>query len=80
MDRADRKNKFDIKYEEYLEYFKNNPNYSCDFELKEKLSIEELYQKFIECRDKLSQKERIELQQINNMSINLEENIVDFRK
>ncbi len=68
-----RKNVFDINYEEFLQVFKSNPAYKQDFELPKELTPEELYQKFIECRDRLAESERMELQYINSQKMGLEE-------
>ena len=68
-----RKNVFDINYEEFLQIFKSNPAYKQDFELPKELTLEEIYQKFIEYRDRLAESERMELQYINSQKMGLEE-------
>ncbi len=68
-----RKNNFDINCQEFLHTFKSNPAYRQDFELPKELTPEETYQKFIECRDRLAERERAELQYINNPKKGLEE-------
>ncbi len=68
-----RKNTFDLNYQEYLQIFKANPYYKQDYTLPKELTTEEIYQKFIEYRDKLAEKERQELQYINKEKIKLEE-------
>ena len=67
-----RKNSLDIKYEEFLQVLKSNPAYKQDFELPKELTLEEIYQKFIECRDKLTESERMELQYINSQVMTME--------
>ena len=62
----------DIKYEEFLQVLKSNPAYKQDFELPKELTLEEIYQKFIECRDKLTESERMELQYINSQVMTME--------
>ena len=64
---------FDIDYQEFLQIFKSNPAYKQDFELPKESTPEEIYQKFIECRDRLAESERMELQNINNQKNGLEE-------
>lgn len=70
-----RKNTFDLKYDEFIAAFKINPQFSDNFELPKKLTEEELYQKFLECREKLTQKERVELQYLNSKNISVENNL-----
>lgn len=70
-----RKNNYDISYEEFIGILKTNPAYKDDFELEPELSPEELYERFIQCRDRLAASESAELQFINNNEMNMEESI-----
>ena len=65
-------NKLDLNYEKFMQDFKANPAYKQEFELPKELTLEEIYQKFIKCRDKLAESERIELQYINSQVMTLE--------
>lgn len=75
-----RKNTFDIKYEEFISIFKSNPNFKEDFELQPELTPEELYERFIECREKLSMSESMELQYIKNNSMSIDQEQIGSMK
>lgn len=58
-------NNFDIQYEELVENFENNKMYNSEKVSTNDLSSIEAYNKFIECRKKLSLSESMELQEMN---------------
>lgn len=70
-----RKNTYDIKYKKYISTLKSNIAYENNFETSPELSPRELYEKFIQCRDKLTVNERAELQYINNNEKLIEQSI-----
>lgn len=70
-----RRNTYDIDYDKFIVIFKENPNYNNNYEIPKEMSAEELYEKFIQCRDRLAESERAELQYINNNEIDMEQSI-----
>ncbi|MBE6153511.1 MAG: hypothetical protein E7166_04735 [Firmicutes bacterium] len=62
-----RKNTYDVNVDELINEFKQNPLIDEKVETKSVMTAEELYKKFLECREKLSQSERLELDYLNKM-------------
>jgi hypothetical protein len=75
-----RKNIFDISYQDFLEKLKANPVYKQDFEMPKQLTPEELYNKFLECRDRLASSERNELQYLNSNNMSMEQETISSKK
>jgi len=63
---AKRRNYYDLNHNEFVKEFKNNPNFNQEKSISIELTYAELYEKFIKCREKLSQSESLELQELNN--------------
>ncbi len=62
-------NNYDMQYEELIESFKNNKMYDKEEVEVNNLSPSEAYNKFIECREKLSLSESMELQEMNMQNV-----------
>ena len=68
---SERKNEFDIDYENMINILKSSPVYNESFELAPELTQEELYKRFLECRERLRISENEELSLINNNEISM---------
>lgn len=74
-----RKNTFDIDYDKFISVLKSNSAYNECFELPLELLSEELYEKFIQCRNRLAESERAELQYINRNEIEMKQSISSMK-
>lgn len=61
----ERQNKYDLDYKKMIDAIKNNPLYNEKIKMPEKLSLEELYKRFILCRSALGKAEADELAYMN---------------
>lgn len=64
----------------FLETFKANSAYTSDFTLSFELTPEELYERFIECRNRLAEKEVTELQYINSNMNSIGQDVSNYTR